>query len=155
MCNLFIVDCSSDDWNDLTDVDLVASSRWSSSYDVENIKRPDSECWHSGDQNSQWITFEFPNPVAITGVRYKADDSWDSIFKNFTFEYSNDGGATWESFHQGQGVNLECCEWEEVNLTMSPTAEDFRLYMIDSWKNSWFTIEQLQLKTCGGKNNST
>ena len=125
---------------------------------MENIKKPNTRPWHGrGNGKDQWITFAFNDLTRITGFRYKAHtDSWcGPSFKNFRFEYSLDAGTTWKMFYQGRGINIACCEWEEINLPVSPRTTHFRLYMIDNWGASWFSIEQAQLRIAGRCNGNS
>ena len=50
---------------------------------------------------------------------------------------------------------MACCEWEEINLPVSPRTTHFRLYMIDNWGASWFSIEQAQLRIAGRCNGNS
>ena len=130
---------------------LKASSEWDSRFGVDNIKRPNTNPWHGrGNGTNQWITFEFDDFTEVTGFRYKAHAGWDgSSFKNFNFDYYSESNSAWQTFHHGQGSNLDCCQWKKIWLTMSPKAKRFRLYMIDDWGYNWLSIQQLQLETTG------
>merc|ERR1711972_103662 len=146
--------CSALSWDDLANVQLAASSEWSSSYTVNNLKTAGTNPWHNhgSEGKTAWITFTFPGPVALKGLRTKAHSSWDgSAFKEFRFEFSQDEGSTWTSFYQGQGSNLDCCDWEEIDFgTLTPRSRMFRLVMENPHGYAYLSIEQLQLEICSG-----
>merc|ERR1712039_280131 len=156
--------CSASSWNDLADVQLEANAEYDSRHKVDNIKIAGSErpwhnqgwttSWTTGADPTGWITFTFPQPVALKGLRTKQHQrtSWyGSAFKDFHFDFSTDEGETWTSFYQGQGSNLHCCEWQEIDFGSStPPSQMFRLVMDSDWGYGALMIEQLQLETCSG-----
>lgn len=135
-----------ENWNDLSSVSLTASSEWDSNYAVNNIKGSTTNPWHGRGMGSAWISFKFEKAVRISGFRYRNPSGWDgSSFKNFRFEHQTNNG--WESFHEGQGPDLDCCAWQEIRLNTSPLADSFRLFMLDDWGYGWLAIQELQLRT--------
>ena len=140
----------------MEDVTLTASTEWDNRYRVENIRKPNTKPWHGrGKGKNQWIIFNFRTHVKLSGFRYKAHTGWDgSSFKNFRFEYASNNGNRWNIFHEGQGPNLDCCQWRVMDLHTSPLAKTFRLFMIDDWGYDWLSIEQLQLKTINNCNSN-
>ena len=137
----------------MTEVTVVASSEFSADYAITNIQSDQiTNPWHTGGEGSdalQWITFEFAQNVVVSGIRYKMPEEWDlSAMNNFYFEYSLDG-QTYTRFHTGQGVNHDCCAWEEVTFQQSSLfTKYFRLYMVDTHGYAAFTFTDIELKIC-------
>ena len=135
----------------MTNVTLSASSEFSSSYKVDNLKSEGGNPWHSKpDHEEQSITFTFDSDVLLAGFRSKAPASWDEgHFKDFSFEYSTDGGSTWVTFYEGRGSNLDCCDWETIIFgTESTPASHFRLSMKNDHGYGHIVINQLELLHC-------
>ena len=113
--------------------------------------------WHSKPEHKeQSITFTFGSDVLLAGFRSKAPDSIvPAHFKDFSFEYSTDGGSTWVTFYEGRGSNLDCCDWETIIFgTESTPASHFRLSMKNGFAKEWdrgygyISINQLELLHC-------
>ena len=147
-----IVVCTKFKWDDLSNVQLEASSEWDINYLVNNIKSESSHPWHSQNLKSknEWIKFVFNETTSVSGLRFKQDDSWSKYgFKNFRFQYSNDNGGVWITFYEGQATNIACCEWEKIEFRSTKKSKHFRLFLIDSW-GEHLSIARLQLAICLG-----
>ena len=143
-----------DDWDDLTSVTLVASTEYSSSMAVDNLKSEDGYPWHS-QKGDQWVTFQFASNVLLAGFRTKAPNGWDGgHFNEFSFDYSTDGGSNWVTFYEGHGSNLDCCDWETVIFgTAYISALTYRLSMKNNHGyNTFIVIQQLELLHCKSSN---
>ena len=113
---------------------MTASTSWSGDYDPSKLVEGQNNPWHGrGNGKDQWLQFAFSEATPVAGFRYQAHDGWDgSSFKDYRFEKSDDGD-NWVSVNEGQGVNLDCCEWEEITWDGWPKAKFFRLYMVNDW----------------------
>ena len=118
------------------------------------MKSEGGKPWHSKQtfawHEEQSITFTFGSDVLLAGFRSKAPASWDKgHFKDFSFEYSTDGGSTWVTFYEGHGSNLDCCDWETIIFgTKSTPASHFRLSMKNDHGYGHIVINQLELLHC-------
>ena len=138
----------------MTNVTVVASTEYSSSYAVNNLKSAGGNPWHSKN-GEQWITFQFSSDVALAGFRTKAPNRWDGgHFNEFSFEYSTDGGSNWVKFYEGHGTNLDCCDWETFIFGTAYTlASTYRLSMKNNHGYSTFIVlQQLELLHCESSN---
>lgn len=135
------------EWEPITNKDgeVTSSTRWSNAYAPKNVNIPGGNPWHGkGHGKNQWLKFTFPVQVTIDGFRTKANQGWDkSAFKNYRFEMSNNGN-TWTTLNSGQGINQDCCGWQEFKFDPA-TAKFFRLYMVNNWGYGWLSIQQIQL----------
>ena len=133
--------------------EITASTSWDSSTLPQNLNKPSGNPWHDkGNGKNQWLKFEFPNPINIKGIRTKAPSGWDgSAFKNYELQISENGND-WNTVKTGQGINQDCCSWQEIDFPQS-TAKFFRLYMKDNWGYGWIAIQEMQFNvlTCGGE----
>ena len=120
------------------------------------MKSEGGKPWHSKPEHEeQSITFTFGSDVLLAGFRSKAPASWDEgHFKDFSFEYSTDGGSTWETFYEGRGSNLDCCDWETFIFGTAYTlASTYRLSMKNNHGYSTFIVlQQLELLHCESSN---
>lgn len=115
------------------------------------MKSEGGKPWHSKPEHEyQSITFKFDSDVLLAGFRSKAPVSWDEgHFKDFSFEYSTDGGSTWDLVYEGRGSNLDCCDWETIIFGNESTpASTFRLSMLNDHGYGYIVINQLELLHC-------
>lgn len=131
-------------WQALADtVTITASSSHNEHYLPDNIRLEAGKPWHDDTGNNAWLMFNFTSPVTINGFRTKAPTNWPrSAFKSYRFEQSGDG-ESWVIVKSGEGADLSCCEWQEIMLCET-SSQYFRLYMLDTWQYSYFTINQLE-----------
>jgi len=131
---------------DKADVTVTASTSWSDDYNPSKLVEGQNNPWHGrGNGQNQWLQFAFSNDRRLGGFRYQAHTGWDgSSFKDYRFEKSNDG-SNWVTVKSGQGVNLDCCEWEEITWDGTPSAKYFRLFMVNDWGYKWLSINRLEL----------
>jgi len=93
---------------------------------------------------NQYIVLDAGAAITLKGFRVKAPSAWDgSAFKNFRFEYSNDG-STWKTALAGQGKNQDCCAWQTFSFA-AQHARYYRLYMVDNWGYGFLSIQEMQV----------
>ena len=83
----------------------------------------------------------------MTGFRTKAPQDWDnSAFKEYRLQ-SSDDGSSWTTRNSGDGMNQDCCYWQEITWATTTPAKYWRLYIVNTWTGRWPSIQRLELQT--------
>ena len=138
-------------WGPPVKAAIITSSEKSAEFSVEKLLTSDGYwCSEECPQDSSCdadLTFMFPTSVTVDGFRIATadlDGFGVNIFDDFTLEVSSDG-ATWESVLEGEGQNLECCDWQEFTFEMT-TAKYFRLSMTGNQGGWYIALGELQFR---------
>merc|ERR1712227_52843 len=138
-------------WTSLVNTKITASSSWDRDYLPGNIKTSGTNPWHAARGTGgmdDYLVFEFAYAVTVNGFRTKAHSGWDgSAFKNYWFEVSEDG-VEWTMVQAGQGINQDCCEWQEISVCET-TGKLFRLYMVDDYRYGYHSLEEMEFHIKG------
>lgn len=129
-----------------TDLRVTASSSWSSQYMPENIKTESGKPWHDkGHGKNQFLVFDMGNVKTVHKFRVKMNQGWDhSAFKDFRFEYGISTNGPWKIAMKGQGIDQDCCDFQEFAFPSAVSARYWRLYMVNNWGYGWLSIQYIE-----------